>query len=221
MYTSLKRLFDLIVSLICILIVAPFFIFIWILIKADSPKDPTIYKGKRASMNAGIFYLYKFRTMVVDAESLGGYSTAIDDPRLTKLGKLLRKFKIDEIPQLLNVIRGEMSLVGPRPQVTFYTDKYTLEQKQILKVKPGITDISSLLFIDMDKTLGNVDVDEVYEAEIEPVKNKLRLEYANNASFGLDLVILIVTFIRIFGLNELNARKIILFFYPNLDLETR
>lgn len=159
--------------------------------------------------------------MVVDAESLGGYSTAIDDPRLTKLGKLLRKFKIDEIPQLLNVIRGEMSLVGPRPQVTFYTDKYTLEQKQILKVKPGITDISSLLFIDMDKTLGNVDVDEVYEAKIEPVKNKLRLEYANNASFGLDLVILIVTFIRFFGLNELNARKIILFFYPNLDLETR
>ena len=220
MYTSLKRLFDLIISLFCILIVAPFFVFIWILIKADSPKDPTIYKGKRASMNTGIFYLYKFRTMVVDAESLGGYSTAIDDPRLTKLGRLLRKYKIDEIPQLINVIRGEMSLVGPRPQVTFYTDKYTSEQKQILKVKPGITDLSSLLFIDMDKTLGNVDVDEVYETKIEPVKNKLRLEYANNASFGLDLAILLVTFIRIFGLNELKARKIILFFYPNLDLDS-
>ncbi len=220
MYTSLKRLFDLTVSSICMFTFAPFFIFTWFLIKADSPKDPTIYKGKRASMNTGFFYLYKFRTMVVDAESLGGYSTAIDDPRLTKLGKILRKYKIDEIPQLLNVLRGEMSLVGPRPQVTFYTDKYTLEQKQILKVKPGITDLSSLLFIDMDKTLGNVNADEVYETKIEPVKNKLRLEYANNASFGLDLVILIVTFLRIFGLNESNARKIILFFYPNLDLRS-
>ncbi len=217
MYTSLKRLFDLSISLFLAIIFLPFIFLVWLLVKVDSPKDPVIYKGKR-SKGTGIFLLYKFRTMVVGAENLGGFSTAMDDPRLTRVGKILRKYKIDELPQLFNVISGKMSLVGPRPQVTYYTDKYNKEERQILKVKPGITDLASLLFIDMDKTLGNDDVDAIYEAKIEPLKNKLRLEYAKNASLGLDIIIMITTVLRIFGIKDSTAKKLILFFYPRLKL---
>jgi lipopolysaccharide/colanic/teichoic acid biosynthesis glycosyltransferase len=156
--------------------------------------------------------------MVVDAENLGGFSTAMDDPRLTTIGKTLRKYKIDEIPQLFNVISGKMSLVGPRPQVTYYTDKYDKDEMEILKVKPGITDLASLLFIDMDKTLGNDNVDAIYETKIEPLKNKLRLEYAKNASLGLDIIIMITTLLRILGIKDGKAKSLILFFYPQLKL---
>lgn len=218
MYTSLKRLFDLTISLFCAVIFSPFILFIWFLIKLDSPKDPVIYKGKRSGRGSGVFLLYKFRTMVVDAENLGGFSTAMDDPRLTTIGKTLRKYKIDEIPQLFNVISGKMSLVGPRPQVTYYTDKYDKDEMEILKVKPGITDLASLLFIDMDKTLGNDNVDAIYETKIEPLKNKLRLEYAKNASLGLDIIIMITTLLRILGIKDGKAKSLILFFYPQLKL---
>ena len=219
MYLSLKRLFDLLIASSGVIVLSPFILLVWIIIKSESPKDPAIYLGKRTARNSGTFNLYKFRTMVVNAEELGGFSTAENDPRLTKIGKFLRSFKVDELPQLFNVIQGQMSLVGPRPQVTFYTDKYNAEEKEILKMKPGITDLASLFFINMDVTLGNEDVDRIYENRIEPLKNKLRLLYVKNASIYLDILILIATFLRIFGLKTNQMKRLFQFFYPKLKLE--
>ena len=146
--------------------------------------------------------------MVVDAEKIGGPSTAINDPRLTSIGRFLRKYKLDELPQLYNVLKGEMSLVGPRPQVLSYTQEYEGEDLVILSVLPGITDLSSLYFLDMDSELGETNVDEVYKNRIEPLKNKLRVQYVKKMSFSLDLRILIETFFNLFGLKNLTKLKI-------------
>ena len=131
--------------------------------------------------------------MVVNAEAKGGYSTALNDARLTKIGKFLRKYKLDEIPQLINVLKGEMSIVGPRPQVEEYTKLYKDEEKIILTVKPGLTDYSSIEFIDLDSILGDDDVDAKYLQEIEPKKNELRIKYVKEYSFLKDIKIIIQT----------------------------
>jgi lipopolysaccharide/colanic/teichoic acid biosynthesis glycosyltransferase len=115
--------------------------------------------------------------MVPNAERIGGPSTGLNDPRLTKLGTFLRKYKLDELPQLINVLKGDMSIVGPRPQVEEYTKLYNDEEKIILSVKPGITDYASIRFINLDQILGDANVDEKYLREIEPEKNKLRIKY--------------------------------------------
>ena len=145
--------------------------------------------------------------MVHDAEKIGGPSTAINDSRLTTIGRFLRKYKLDELPQFLNVIMGDMSLVGPRPQVLDYTNKYTGEELIILDVLPGITDLASLYFLDMDSTLGAVNVDEVYRTEIEPVKNRLRVQYVKSRSLLLDSRILIETFFSLFGIRGITNLK--------------
>lgn len=206
MYLVIKRLFDLLVSGVMLLILAPLFIVVAIVIRVDS-KGPVFYRGKRAAKGSGVFYIFKFRSMVVDAEQKGGFSTAIDDHRFTKVGRFIRRFKIDEIPQFINVLIGDMSLVGPRPQVTYYTDQYTEEEKLILSVRPGITDLASIYFIDMDSTLGSGDVDEKYQTEIEPVKNKLRLQYVKQMSFVLDLKIFASTFFRLLGITNFPSIK--------------
>ena len=146
--------------------------------------------------------------MVLDAESKGGFSTAIDDPRLTGVGRFLRKHKLDELPQFFNVLIGEMSLVGPRPQVLFYTNKYTEAEKSILAVKPGITDLASLYFVDMDAVLGSGDVDARYLAEVEPVKNKLRLRYVRECSYLLDLRILVETAFKLIGVENVTGLNV-------------
>lgn len=189
------------VSGIFLIFMLPLFVFVAVVIQIDS-NGPIFYRGKRAAKDSGVFYIFKFRSMVVDAEQKGGHSTAIDDHRFTKVGRFIRRFKIDELPQFINVIIGDMSLVGPRPQVTYYTDQYTGDETLILTVKPGITDLASLYFIDMDRTLGSGDVDKKYRTEIEPIKNKLRIQYVKKMSFSLDIRILASTFFRLFGIDN-------------------
>jgi len=176
MYCFVKRVSDLGFSAAAVLTLAPLMILIAVLIKLGPP-GPVFYRGERAAKGGNTFLILKFRSMVVDAERRGGFSTAINDPRLTPIGRFLRKYKLDELPQFFNVLFGDMSLVGPRPQVLFYTSKYAGDDRLILSVKPGITDLASLYFADMDSVLGSGDVDARYLAEVEPVKNKLRLQY--------------------------------------------
>ena len=196
-----KRLFDLTISILLIVTVLPLLIVIAIAVKVTSRGD-VLYRGLRVGLNNKGFYIFKYRSMVLNAESKGGYSTAMDDQRLTKIGRILRRYKLDELPQLINVVRGEMSLVGPRPQVFYYTDKYKGDQKLILSVKPGITDFASLYFSDMDLILGQRNVDKKYEDEIEPIKNILRLRYVKERTFFLDIRILIETAFTIIGIKN-------------------
>jgi lipopolysaccharide/colanic/teichoic acid biosynthesis glycosyltransferase len=203
-YSVTKRIFDIFVSSLMLVLLSPVLILIAILVKSSSP-GPILYRGLRAGKSGRSFRILKFRTMVVNAESLGGHSTAINDPRFTSTGRFLRRYKLDELPQFLNVFLGQMSLVGPRPQVLYYTDKYKDDEKLILSVRPGITDLASLYFSDMDVVLGSKDVDAKYETEIEPLKNKLRLRYVREASFWLDLRILIETAFEIIGFSNVTG----------------
>lgn len=198
-YIKLKRAFDVVFAVVGASILSPLFILIVLLIKSTS-SGPVIYRGERVGLNGRVFKILKFRSMVVDAEKIGGPSTALNDKRLTPIGRWLRKYKLDELPQIFNVLKGDMSFVGPRPQVKFYTDMYDDEEKLILSLKPGITDLSSLYFTDMDSTLGLNDVDAYYLQYVEPVKNRFRLRYVREASFSLDIKILIETFLRVLKL---------------------
>lgn len=141
--------------------------------------------------------------MVPDAEKIGGPSTALNDPRVTLIGRFLRKYKLDEIPQLINILKGEMSFVGPRPQVEKYTRLYTDEEKIILSVKPGLTDYASIRFINLDAVLGNENVDEKYLRTVEPEKNRLRIQYARDPSFLKDMKILFFTLVQMFRIRSL------------------
>ena len=189
---------DIILGIIILIILLAPILIISLIIKTSSPNDPVIFKSKRAAKEKKIFFLYKFRTMIINAEDIGGPSTAVDDPRFTSIGRTLRKYKLDELPQLFNVLKGEISFVGPRPQVFYYVDKYSERNLKILSVKPGITDFASIFFYDMDETLGSNQVDLKYENEIEPIKNKLRLYYVENISLKNDLIILLATFFSLF-----------------------
>jgi lipopolysaccharide/colanic/teichoic acid biosynthesis glycosyltransferase len=197
-YALTKRCIDVVLSVVAIALLSPVFFAVAVLIRLTSP-GPILYRGLRAGRNGRSFHILKFRTMVVDAEKKGGASTAVDDPRLTRFGRVLRRYKLDELPQFFNVLGGSMSLVGPRPQVLAYTDKYQGEERSILNMRPGITDLASLYFSDMDKVLGSGDVDARYAREIEPVKNVLRLRYVKEASLFLDLRILVETAFKFVG----------------------
>ncbi len=202
MYPLLKRLIDIIVSFVALILLLPFFLVTSLAIKISDFKGPIFYLGKRAAKDKEYFFLIKFRTMVHNAEELGGPSTAYDDPRFTSIGRLLRKYKIDEMPQFINVLIGDMSLVGPRPQVLFYTNLYNENEKKILTFKPGLTDLATIQFSDMDKILGSGDVDKKYSEEIEPLKNDLRLEYVNNVSLFLDMKIILLTLLKILRIKK-------------------
>lgn len=191
----LKKLFDNITSLIVLIFLLPFFAIIVVIIRLESP-GTAFYRGWRTGLGGKSFRIFKFRTMMVNAEKFGGASTALNDPRLTKFGKFLRKYKIDELPQLINVLKGDMSLVGPRPQVEQYTRLYKEEEKIILSVRPGLTDYASIKFINLDQILGDDSVDEKYLNEIEPEKNKLRIKYAKEHSFWVDIKIIFITLIQ-------------------------
>ncbi len=189
----LKRLFDLILSSLVFVFVFPLFILIGILIKLDSP-GPVFYRGTRVGRFEKPFRIYKFRTMVVDAERLGGSSTANDDPRITKVGRFLRKYKMDELPQLINVLKGEMSFVGPRPEVEHYVAMFTEEEKAILSVPPGITDWASIWNPDEGTILaGSPDPENTYLEKIRPGKIKLQLKYVKERTFWTDIKIILET----------------------------
>ncbi len=189
----LKRLFDFIFSLIGLTLLSPFLLIIALLIKFND-RGPALYKGVRAGHKGKPFKMLKFRTMVLNAEKIGASSTADDDPRITKIGKFLRKYKFDELPQLINILKGEMSFVGPRPQVKWAVDLYNQEEKQILSVRPGITDFASLKFPNEGEILkGSCDPDKDYMKKIHPEKTRLQLEYIKKHSFWLDLKIILKT----------------------------
>jgi lipopolysaccharide/colanic/teichoic acid biosynthesis glycosyltransferase len=192
-----KRLLDLILSATALVLILPLLMAIALIAKLISP-GPVLYRGNRIGLHARPFLILKFRTMVLNAESLGGSATAADDPRLTRVGKLLRRFKLDELPQLLNVIKGEMSLVGPRPEVQKYVDLYSPEERQILTVLPGITDWASIWNSNEAAVLeGSSNPEKTYEELIRPTKLALQLQYVRNRSFSTDLKILIYTMCKL------------------------
>ncbi len=197
-YTILKRLFDFFGSLIGIMLLSPVFIIltVWILI---NDFGPVIYKSKRVGKNRELFNFYKFRSMVVNADKMGPSSTSEDDPRITPAGRFLRKYKLDELPQLFNVLMGDMSIVGPRPQVKWAVDQYTEEELKVLTVKPGITDYASLKFHNEGEILaGSADPDKTYMELIHPEKMRLSLEYIKTSSFLIDIKIIFQTVFTIF-----------------------
>jgi len=180
-------------ALVGLILLSPFLLFFAILIKLGS-KGPVFYRGVRVGRHGKPFNIFKFRTMVMDAERLGGTSTADDDPRITKIGHFLRKFKLDELPQLINVLKGEMSIVGPRPEVQHYVDMFTEEERAILEVRPGITDWASLWNPDEGAVLaGSADPEKTYMEKIRPQKIKLQLKYVREQSFWNDLKIIFLT----------------------------
>lgn len=196
----IKRLFDIIFSLFGLIITLPLFLVIPFLIKRESP-GPAFYQGERMGKNGKFFKILKFRTMVLDAEELGGPSTVADDPRLLKIGKFLRKYKLDELPQLINVLKGEMSLVGPRPEVKMYIDMMNDEErKTILSIKPGMTDLASLWDFQEGEVLkGSLDPEKTYQEKIRPEKIRLQIKYVKQRNFWLDLKIILKTILRMFS----------------------
>jgi len=194
-----KRLFDLFFSSIGLLILSPFFLIFAILIKLES-KGPVFYRGIRIGKYGKPFRIYKLRSMVQNAEKIGANSTSSDDPRLTKTGKFIRKFKLDESSQLINVFIGDMSFVGPRPEVPKFINKYTEKERKILTLQPGITDWSSIKFHNEPEIIASSrikDADEAYEKLIRPDKIKLQLKYLKEHNMWLDLKIIFSTILTL------------------------
>ena len=193
MYPAVKRLLDISLSLLGLVLLSPVFLVVALLIKLDS-KGPVFYRGVRVGRWGEPFRMFKFRTMVAHAERIGGDATPDDDPRITRVGHLLRRYKLDELPQLIDVLRGKMSLVGPRPQVQWVVDLYTPEEREVLVVRPGITDYASLCFVNHGELLkGSADPEREYLLKIHPIKMRLGLRYVRNYSFWVDLKILVRT----------------------------
>ena len=193
MSTMIKRTFDLVISVLGLVFLVPLFIIIAVWIKIDS-RGPVFYRGIRVGLNGKLFRIYKFRSMVLDAEKLGASSTSANDLRVTKVGASIRKRKLDEMPQLINVFIGDMSFVGPRPEVKKFVDMYTEEEKMILTVRPGITDWASIWNSDEGAILaGSTDPDRDYLEKIRPEKIRLQLKYVNERSFLTDIKIILLT----------------------------
>jgi lipopolysaccharide/colanic/teichoic acid biosynthesis glycosyltransferase len=195
----LKRTFDLILALCALVLLGPLLLLIAVLIKLDDG-GPVLYRGVRIGRAEIPFRICKFRTMVMNADRLGGPSTPDDDPRITKPGRWLRRSKLDELPQLLNVMSGKMSFVGPRPEVAREVALYSDEERALLRVRPGITDWASIRFRDEGAILrGATDPHETYRRVIRPEKMRLALEYVRTASLATDVRILLATLRAVVG----------------------
>jgi len=193
----LERSFDILLSLFGLILLSPVLIVVSLLIRREDG-GPVFYRGVRVGRHGEPFKIFKFRTMVIDAENVGGPSTADDDPRITRAGRLIRKYKLDELPQLINVFKGEMSFVGPRPEVQHYIDIFTDEEKAILTVRPGITDWASLWNPDEGKILSrSLDPEKTYMEKIRPTKLRLQLKYVREHSFLIDLRIIVKTVLAV------------------------
>jgi lipopolysaccharide/colanic/teichoic acid biosynthesis glycosyltransferase len=192
-----KRPFDITCATACLVFLSPLLLWAaWRIKRADG--GPVFYRGVRMGLHGKPFHIFKFRTMVVDAEKIGASSTSDDDPRITRIGKFLRKYKLDELPQLINVLEGDMSFVGPRPEVKKFTDLYNEEEKAILTVRPGITDWASIWNSDEAALLaGADDADDAYLKLIRPTKVRLQLRYVRERSFWTDLKIIFLTLLAI------------------------
>ena len=191
------RFFDFILGLVGLVVLAPIFIMLAIWIKIDS-KGPVFYKQVRVGQNGINFGLFKFRSMVVDADKKGLITVGGRDPRITRSGYFIRKYKLDELPQLINVLVGDMSLVGPRPEVRKYVDLYTDEQQKVLSVKPGITDYASIEYMDENEILGkSSDPEKTYIEDIMPEKIKYNMKYINNKNLFEYFKIIFLTVLKI------------------------
>ena len=201
----IKRVIDFVLALILlipgVIIMLP--LAVWV--KLDSP-GPVLYRAPRGGYHNRAFYIDKFRSMVVDADKTGG-TTALNDSRVTRAGRIMRKLKLDELPQLFNILKGEMSFVGPRPELLLYTTQYTEEEQCILWVRPGVTDRSSIIYISQDELVGETDPVAHYEQYILPNKNRLRVEYAKNQSFALDCRLFLETLSGVFRKAKTTAEK--------------
>jgi lipopolysaccharide/colanic/teichoic acid biosynthesis glycosyltransferase len=191
------RFFDVVFSVLGILFLSPLLVIVYIMIVIDS-KGGGFYKQERVGLNGIDFKLIKFRSMAIGSDKKGLITIGGNDSRITKIGLFIRKFKIDELPQLFNVLIGNMSLVGPRPEVRKYVDLYTIQQKEVLKVKPGITDYASIEYANENEILGSAsDPDRVYIQDIMPSKIELNLRYIHNKSINEYFNIIFLTIKKI------------------------
>lgn len=198
---AVKRAFDIVVSLLATIVLSPILLGIALLVRLGS-RGPALYRAIRVGRHGSDFLMLKFRTMVIDADRKGASSTSADDPRITPIGKFLRRFKLDELPQLLNVLRGDMSIVGPRPQIRWAVNLYTPEERQMLSVRPGITDYASLKYRNEAEILrGSTDPDRDYLEKIAPGKNRLAVQYVRTISMWGDLKIIAATALAVLGVS--------------------
>jgi len=193
----IKRLFDLAVALILIIVFSPFLMLFSLLIWKQDWHSP-FYIAPRVGKKGKIFKMIKFRSMIVNADKSGVDSTSANDSRITPLGNFIRKYKIDELPNFFNIIIGTMSFVGPRPNVKRETDLYTMEEKHLLTVRPGITDLASIVFSDEGEILeGSINPDLDYNQLIRPWKSRLGIFYVNNKSIWIDIQLMLLTAVAI------------------------
>lgn len=193
----MKRIFDIVASGIGLIILSPLFVVLAVWIKTDS-KGPVFYRQIRVGKDNKDFRLFKFRSMRPDSDKLGLITVGGRDPRVTRSGYYIRKYKLDELPQLINVFKGDMSLVGPRPEVRKYVDLYTTDQLRVLSVRPGITSLASIRYRNENEILASAkDPDKCYIECILPDKLKIDLEYVDKASLFNDLKIILSTFSEI------------------------
>jgi lipopolysaccharide/colanic/teichoic acid biosynthesis glycosyltransferase len=183
---------DVVIAAVVLLIASPVLAILGLLVRLDSP-GPAVFKGARVGRGGRIFHIYKLRTMASGSEIKGPAITASDDPRITRVGRVLRRFKLDELPQLANVLKGEMSLVGPRPEHPDYVRLYSERQRKLLAVRPGITSAASVRFHNEEDLLRGTDVDTDYATRILPAKLDIDLRYVEHPSFLADLWILLRT----------------------------
>ena len=187
------RVFDFVAALIGLIVLSPYYLVVSVLVKLDSA-GPIFYGGRRIGQGGRVFTMYKFRSMVTDAEKRGPAVTYDQDPRITRVGRLLRNARLDEFPQLWNVLKGDMSLVGPRPESQYYYDRYTPEQKQIFKVKPGMTGVTQIKFRHEEDLLTDpATLDRDYLEKVLPPKVALDMWYIAHQSLWLDITLIFQT----------------------------
>lgn len=193
----MKRIFDLAIATIALVLLAPWFLLVAAMIKLDS-RGPVFFRQERIGLRGHPFFILKFRSMVQDAPLRGGTVTFGDDPRITAVGRWLRRTKIDELPQLLNIVKGDMSFVGPRPEVRKYVELFRHDFEEILQIRPGLTDLASLHYRDESELLGKFEnPEEVYQEQILPDKIRLAKEYLRQASMLFDLDLIFRTLLRV------------------------
>ena len=193
-----KRVYDLTLATVGLVVLSPGLLFVVVVVKI-SDCGPVFFRQMRIGLNGNPFAVVKFRTMSVHAETIGPMVTSINDARITPVGRILRRYKLDEFPQLWNVIKGEMSFVGPRPEVPRYTNNYNDKQRLVLELKPGITDPATLLFYDEEELLSRADnIEEFYVKNCIPKKIALNLKYGKKANLWLDTKVIVFTVLRLF-----------------------
>jgi lipopolysaccharide/colanic/teichoic acid biosynthesis glycosyltransferase len=194
----MKRMFDIVVAAVALVVLFPLLVLTALLIKLDSP-GPIFFRQERIGRNFRPFGIYKFRTMVQEASAHGGLITVGEDRRITRVGRILRKTKVDEIPQLINILKGEMAIVGPRPEIRYYVELFRRDYEEILKVRPGLTDLASLKYRDEASLLGKAANPEAeYMTRVLPEKIRLAKDYLRRSSFLFDLSLILKTLFKLF-----------------------